>query len=65
MSDGSMKDHRGVLHMFAIHTYGRTAQRAICLFFSAVIVSTGLMLGALGAQAMERDAIAAVTEARA
>jgi len=51
--------------MFDIHTYSRNAQRAICLFFSAVIVSTGLLLGVLGAHAMERDAAAAVAEARA
>jgi hypothetical protein len=51
--------------MFAIDTHGRTARRAICLFFSAVIVSTGLCLGALGAQSMERSALAAVAAAHA
>lgn len=51
--------------MFAIHTYGRTAQRAICLFFSAVIVSSGLMLGVVGVHAAERSAIAAHVEASA
>ena len=50
--------------MFAIHSHRRIAQRAICLFFAAVIVSSGLSLGAFGALAMERSAAAAVTEAR-
>jgi hypothetical protein len=49
--------------MFTIHTYSRTAQRAICLFFSAVIVSSGLMLGVVGVHAAERSAVAAHVQA--
>lgn len=42
--------------MFAIQMYRNTAQRAVCMFLAACIVSCALAAGAIGAQAIERDA---------
>lgn len=51
--------------MFNITANYQNVQRAVCLFFSAMIVSSALMLGYVGAQAAEQNAIASLTETRA
>jgi hypothetical protein len=51
--------------MFTNTIQYQNVQRAICLFFSALIVSSALALGYVGAEAAEQNAIAALSETRA
>jgi hypothetical protein len=51
--------------MFTNTIQHQNVQRAICLFFSALIVSSALTLGYVGTQVAEQNAIAALTESRA
>ena len=51
--------------MFTTTIQYQNVQRAICLFFSALIVSSALTLGYVGAEVAEQNAIAALSEARA
>ena len=50
--------------MFTNTIQYQNVQRAICLFFSALIVSSALTLGYVGAEVAEQNAIAALSEAR-
>lgn len=45
--------------MFTAQIDFQTVQRAVCMFLAACIVSAGLTVGAIGAQSLERQAIAA------
>lgn len=51
--------------MFTTTATYQNVQRAVCMFFSALIVSSALALGYVGTVAAEQNAIAASTEARA
>ena len=47
--------------MFAAMEFSRSAQRAVCMLMSAVIVAASLTLGAYGAQSALHDASYTVT----
>ena len=51
--------------MFTTTIQYQNVQRAICLFFSALIVSSAPTLGYVGAEVAEQNVIAALSEARA
>lgn len=57
-------NHRSTA-MFTNTIQYQNVQRAICLFFSALIVSSALTLGYVGAEVAEQNAVAALTESRA
>jgi hypothetical protein len=46
--------------MFTSNLSLSRVERAICMFFAAIIVVAGLSAGAVGAHAAERDARAAI-----